>query len=177
MWRFCSWTIQFFVPETQKRVNRIFVLKRIMKRTLNWFVVHLSIPLLLLNACMPTQTITNRYPSWGEEILLSSPESKTQLHLRLSLPKQPIVAPACLLIVHGMNEYVGRYANIARFFSDKYIVAGIDLRGHGLTNPVLFDADRAISNGLASFDASAAFLSQCRPRSRHWLQGLPIGFG
>ncbi len=131
-----------------------------MKRTLNRFVVHLSIPLLLLNACMPAQTITKRYRSWGEEILLSAPESKIQLHLRLSLPKQPAFAPACILIVHGMNEYVGRYANIARFFSAKYIVAGVDLRGHGLTNPVLFEADRAIANGVGSVDAGAAFLAQ-----------------
>lgn len=91
---------------------------------------------------------------------MSIPDHKTKLNLRVALPLQPAHAPACILIVHGMNEYVGRYANVANFLAEKYIVAGVDLRGHGLTNPILFEADQAIAKGENSFDAGEAFLAQ-----------------
>lgn len=37
-------------------------------------------------------------------------------------------------IIHGMNEHIGRYENIARYLNDKgFIVYGDDHRGHGRT--------------------------------------------
>ena len=138
----------------------LLVSNKYMKRSFEHLVYRLGITLVLLGSCTPVQTITQRYPSWGEEVLLPIPEHKTKLHLRIAMPKQPAYTSACILIVHGMNEYVGRYVDVAKFFSEKYIVAGVDLRGHGLTNPVLFEADRAIARGVNSFDAGEAFLAQ-----------------
>ncbi len=120
----------------------------------------LSIALLVLNACAPSQKISKPYPAWGKEILLPATESGSRLHFRVLFPKQPSASPACILIVHGMNEHVGRYRAIANLLASKYIVGGIDLRGHGLTNPILSEADQAIAKGLDSFDASDAFVAQ-----------------
>jgi alpha-beta hydrolase superfamily lysophospholipase len=54
----------------------------------------------------------------------------------------------CLLIVHGMSEHVGRYGNIARYFADRFIVAGIDLTAHGMSNTVLAKANESLAKGL-----------------------------
>ena len=41
---------------------------------------------------------------------------------------------ACLLLVHGMAEHIGRYQHFAAFMADKgFAVYGFDLRGHGVT--------------------------------------------
>jgi alpha-beta hydrolase superfamily lysophospholipase len=41
---------------------------------------------------------------------------------------------ACLLLVHGMAEHIGRYHHFASFMADKgFAVYGFDLRGHGIT--------------------------------------------
>ena len=114
---------------------------------------------LLMGCSFP---VTERYPRWGEEIELTAGAAPT-LSLRiLSPPRRP---EACLLILHGMNEYVGRYGDIARHFSRRFLVAGVDLRAHGLSNPVLARADAALAQGKASFDARWAFLEQASLRN------------
>ncbi|MEN8261090.1 MAG: alpha/beta hydrolase [Pseudomonadota bacterium] len=110
------------------------------------------------------QMVSCRCPAWGEEILLQSNVRPSPLHLRLLCPPEPSTASAGLLIVHGMNEYIGHYRDIASFFAPDFIVGGMDLCAHGLTNPTLFDADRAIANGAEASDVSDAFLAQSELR-------------
>jgi alpha-beta hydrolase superfamily lysophospholipase len=124
-----------------------------------------AVVLPLLNACAQQQLVHDRYPAWGEEILIDVPQRKTPLHLRVMMPPQPEKAPACLLIVHGMNEYVGRYKAIAAHFAQRFIVAGVDLYGHGLSNPTFLSADRAIASGRLSVDVSDAYLMQSELRT------------
>jgi len=121
--------------------------------------------LSLLNACAQQQLVHERYPAWGEEILLDVPQRKAPLHLRVLMPPRPDQAPACLLIVHGMNEYVGRYHAIAAHFAQHFIVAGVDLYGHGLSNPTFLAADRSIASGKHSVDVSDAYLVQTELRT------------
>lgn len=115
--------------------------------------------------CFPSRRRSNRwvrqpYPRWGEEIALDAPNGAAPSILRVLAPPVPASAPAGLLLVHGMNEYIGRYGEIARHFAERYIVAGFDLPAHGLSNPVLEAADRAIRNGAPAYDAGGAFLAQ-----------------
>jgi alpha-beta hydrolase superfamily lysophospholipase len=122
--------------------------------------------LSLLNACAQQhQLVHERYPAWGEEILIDVPQRKTPLHLRLMMPPKPDDAPACLLIVHGMNEYIGRYKAIAAHFAQRFIVAGVDLYGHGLSNPTFLSADRAIGSGRQPVDVADAYLMQSKLRT------------
>jgi len=64
-----------------------------------------------------------------------------------------------------MNEHIGRYRNIANHFADRFIVAGIDLTAHGMSNTVLAKAHKSIVNGAAGYDASEAFLEQAQLKS------------
>jgi alpha-beta hydrolase superfamily lysophospholipase len=75
-------------------------------------------------------------------------------------PTEPSNALACLLLVHGMNEYMGRYSEIARYFAQRFIVAGFDLYAHGLSNPILQQADRALIAGAAQQEVGDAYLAQ-----------------
>jgi alpha-beta hydrolase superfamily lysophospholipase len=104
-----------------------------------------------------TDTVHTPYPHWGEEVRLAA-EGAPSLSLQLLAPPGP--PQGCLLIVHGMHEYIGRYGVIARHFAERFFVAGVDLRAHGLTNPVLAAADRAVTLGEASCDVGDAFLEQ-----------------
>jgi alpha-beta hydrolase superfamily lysophospholipase len=106
------------------------------------------------------QRITQPYPRWGEEIAVETSEGESPTLLRLLPPPAPANASACLLLVHGMNEYIGRYGGIARHFARRYLVAGFDLPAHGLSNPVLREADQAIRGGMTEYDASHAYLAQ-----------------
>lgn len=90
-------------------------------------------------------------------MFLASPTRRSPLHL-LERPAEK--ARYGLLLVHGMNEYIGRYVQVADHFSQSCHLAGVDLYGHGLTNPLLRAADQAILSGERRFDASAAFLEQ-----------------
>lgn len=118
----------------------------------------------LLCGCTHRQWVAEPYPRWGEEIWLDRSDSPASLSLRVLSPPDPAQAPACLLIVHGMNEYIGRYGDIARHFARRYIVAGFDLYAHGLSNPVYREADRALAAGAAQQDVSEAYLAQAALR-------------
>ena len=105
------------------------------------------------------QFVTQPYPRWGQEIWPSG-DREPLLPMRVLMPPRPAAAPACLMIVHGMNEYIGRYGEIAAHFAKRFIVAGFDLYAHGLSNPTLLAADRAIAAGETSFDVGNAYLAQ-----------------
>jgi alpha-beta hydrolase superfamily lysophospholipase len=114
----------------------------------------------MLCGCAHRQFVTKAYPRWGEELWLARNGRDSLLSMRVQLPQNPSAAPACLLIVHGMNEYIGRYGEIAAYFARRFIVAGFDLYAHGLSNPTLLAADRAIAAGAGHFDVSDAYLAQ-----------------
>jgi len=122
----------------------------------------IALPLLvsMLIGCTHHPFVNRPYPRWGQEVWLARSNRVEPLSMRIQLPADPAAAPACLLIVHGMNEYIGRYGAIAAYFSKRFIVAGFDLYAHGLSNPALVAADRAIAAGAARFDAGTAYLAQ-----------------
>ncbi len=130
-----------------------------MSRALGFLLLLLLMP-AMLPGCAHRQAVREPYPRWGEETQIPRTEGAPPLILRSLLPPEPAHAPACLLIVHGMNEYVGRYRDIARHFARRFVVAGFDLYAHGLSNPVLLAADRAIRAGAVERDVSDAYLAQ-----------------
>lgn len=117
--------------------------------------------LMIINGCAQYQTVKKSYPLWGEDIILTSDDNRSR-HLQIIKPKHSASIHACILMVHGMNEYIGRYAEIARYFSDQYIVAGIDLTAHGLSNPVFEVIQTGLKTDTADYDVSDAFLEQAQ---------------
>ena len=120
--------------------------------------------LMFINGCAQHKTVTEPYPLWGKKVILTSEDSGNRF-LQIKEPQQSSSAKACILMVHGMNEYIGRYAEIARYFSDQYIVAGIDLTAHGLSNPVFAKAQKDLQKGGTKHDVSEAFLEQAQLRN------------
>lgn len=121
-----------------------------------------SLLLLFCIGCSPRQTVTARYPFWGEAVYLKVPGGESRRGMQVLAPKSADSIKGCLLIVHGMNEHIGRYGYIARHFADRYIVAGIDLTAHGMSNPLLAKAHASIVNGAAGHDVSDAFIEQAQ---------------
>lgn len=119
--------------------------------------------LILINGCAQHQTMTEYYPLWGKKVTLTSGDSRER-HLQIKEPEQSSSAKACILMIHGMNEYIGRYAEIAHYFSDQYIVAGIDLTAHGLSNPVFAKIQKDLQTGDTKLDVRDAFLQQAQLR-------------
>lgn len=124
-----------------------------------WQLPQCLLILMVINGCTQHQTVTVPYPLWGEDIILASGDGNIR-HLQHRNPEQNRSVEACILLVHGMNEYIGRYAEIVRYFSGRYIVAGIDLTAHGLSNPVFAKAQK----GVTTQDVSDAFLEQAQLR-------------
>jgi len=125
----------------------------------------LSILLLILcssSGCSYQQIVKTKYPLWGEAHNLDSAETGSIRHMQMLMPDRPESARGCLLIVHGMNEHIGRYGEIARHFSDRFIVAGMDMTAHGLSNTVLRSASKSIEAGASAYDASSAYLEQAQ---------------
>lgn len=116
--------------------------------------------LATLSGCVHRQFVTQPYPRWGEEISINHADDANPLLLRILHPTDPSKAPACLLLVHGMDEYIGRYDEIAHYFAQRFIVGGFDLYAHGLSNPILQQADQALTAGTAQQDVSDAYLAQ-----------------
>ena len=115
--------------------------------------------LILLTGCVHQPFVTAPYPRWGNEIAIEQ-SGEEPLILRFLSPPQPNQASACVLLVHGMNEHIGRYGEAARFFSRRFFVAGFDHYAHGLSNPVLRRADQALAAGADRVDVSDAYLAQ-----------------
>ncbi len=104
------------------------------------------------------QIIDRPYPYWGESQYLLVEYRANPLHVLW----RPSDSRSCngMLLVHGMNEYIGRYRHVAEYFCRRFNVAGVDLHAHGLTNPVLRQADSEIRAGARTFPADDAFLAQ-----------------
>ena len=94
-------------------------------------VILIQLTLTMLSGCVHQKFVSKPYPRWGEESIVNRPDDDPPLIVRKMLPPDPANAPACVLLVHGMNEYIGRYDEIARYFSQRFIVAGFDLYAHG----------------------------------------------
>lgn len=120
---------------------------------------------LSLGGCARQQILDTEYPRWGRAGELPGSDRDGKRHMQILQPGGDSRAEACILIVHGMNEYIGRYGDIARYFSDNAIVAGLDLSAHGLSNPVIAEADKNIRAGAGGQDISSAFLEQARLRN------------
>jgi len=117
--------------------------------------------LLLLSGCVHQQYATTPYPAWGEESSIPQLDGNPPLLLRMRYPVDSEKTEACLLLVHGMNEHIGRYRDVAHYFVQRnFIVAGFDYEAHGLSNPVLWQADRALRTGADVVDVSEAYLAQ-----------------
>jgi alpha-beta hydrolase superfamily lysophospholipase len=125
-----------------------------------YIVAFILILLTLLAGCVHRQSVTQPYPRWGEEIPIIQANDGNPLILRVMQPPKPNQAAACLLLVHGMDEHIGRYGEIAHYFAQRFIVAGFDLYGHGLSNPILRQADEALTAGATQQDVSDAYLAQ-----------------
>ncbi|MBS0587644.1 MAG: alpha/beta fold hydrolase [Proteobacteria bacterium] len=119
----------------------------------------LALLLVMLAGCAHHPFVTVPYPRWGEEIVIDS-SGEEPLILRSLSPPEPSHASACVLLVHGMNEHIGRYGEVARFFSRRFFVAGFDHYAHGLSNPALRLADQALAEGAGRADVSEAYLAQ-----------------
>ncbi len=125
-----------------------------------------SILLILILAevcagCVHRQSVTEPYPRWGKEIEINSRQSDSDpLIVRMVHPAELQQAKACLLLVHGMNEYIGRYAEVAHFFAKNFLVVGFDLYAHGLSHPSLRRADLALIAGAEKQEIRDAYLAQ-----------------
>lgn len=133
------------------------------RNNMHWFKkaatqVGMLLLLAMLVGCAHRQFVDEPYPRWGDEKIVQSPDGNAPLILRTLYPPEPANARACVLLVHGMNEYIGRYADVARHFANQYIVTGFDFYAHGLSNPILRQADRALLAGAGRQDVSDAFL-------------------
>ncbi len=122
------------------------------------FMVRLAPCLLLACGCANQQLLDKPYPVWGKQITLDTGIDRNR-HMQITIPAQK-EADACVLIVHGMNEHTGRYAKIVQHFSDDFIVAGVDLTAHGLSNRVFAHAQQQLEAGDNKIDVSDAFLEQ-----------------
>lgn len=116
--------------------------------------------LVMLSGCVHQQFVSAPYPRWGEESDIRQPGDSAPLILRTLFPSESVKAPACVLLVHGMNEHIGRYGEVARYFARNFIVAGFDFYAHGLSNPVLQQADHALAAGMGGQDVSDAYRTQ-----------------
>ncbi|HMV13693.1 MAG TPA: hypothetical protein PJ996_12150, partial [Nitrosomonas sp.] len=78
------------------------------------FVIWIIVGLVLsCTGCVHRQYVTEPYPRWGTEIKVDQLGSAEHLIVRIAYPPDIRDARACLLLVHGMNEYIGRYAGVA----------------------------------------------------------------
>lgn len=114
----------------------------------------------MLQGCAQRQFVSEPYTRWGAESILKRPGINLPLMLRMLSPSDPAKAPACVLLVHGMNEHIGRYQEIARYLSRRFIIAGFDFYGHGLSNHYLQQADQALRADAGKQEVSDAYLAQ-----------------
>ena len=120
--------------------------------------------LFLCTACSHQQTATAPYSIWGQAVYLNAHNKEARRSLQWLAPPENVPVQGCLLIVHGMNEHIGRYGPIARHFAGRFLVAGIDLTAHGLSNRVLAKANDSIVKGAETYEVGDAFLEQARIR-------------
>lgn len=126
-----------------------------------FYIALISVLLTMLSGCVHRQFVSEPYPRWGEEATTRTAEISAPL-LRVLYPANPAQAQACVLLVHGMNEHIGRYDKAAQYLAKQFVVAGFDFYAHGLSNPVLQQADRLLADGAATIEVSDAYLAQSR---------------
>ncbi len=136
-----------------------------MKRIFQPLFPYLALLLLVGSGCSQQSLLTTKYPFWGETVFLEREHGNSPLHLQLLLPEESDTIRGCMLMVHGMNEYIGRYSDIARHFADRFVVVGVDMTAHGLTNPVLLKGHQSMESGQAEYDVSDAFIEQAQLRN------------
>lgn len=115
---------------------------------------------VVLSGCVHQKFINEPYPRWGKEVRMDQSAADQPLILRTLSPPGSAKAPACVLLVHGMNEHIGRYGDVAHYFARQFLVAGFDHYAHGLSNPVLRQADLALTSGAGKQEVSDAYLAQ-----------------
>ena len=123
-------------------------------------LISIFLLLAMLSGCVHQKFVSEPYPRWGEESRIDPSDGNGSLILRALFPPEPTKARACVLLVHGMNEHIGRYGEVARYFAQQFIVAGFDFYAHGLSNPVLQQADLALVSGMGRQEVSDAYLAQ-----------------
>lgn len=123
-------------------------------------LISLFLMLVVLSGCVHQKFVSEPYPRWGDESSISQSDGNVPLILRTLVPPEPAKAPACVLLVHGMNEHIGRYGEVANYFARQFFVAGFDFYAHGLSNPVLQQADQALAAGAGRQEVGDAFLAQ-----------------
>ncbi len=65
-----------------------------------------------------------------EEFYYASSDKKSKIHAIKWIPEQEV--KGVIQIVHGVTEYIGRYEEVAEYFTKLgYVVVGHDLLGHG----------------------------------------------
>ena len=119
----------------------------------------------MLNGCTHTHVIDQPYNLWGTESYIQTDSDKSLRHIQWLTPDNVDDVQGCLLIVHGMNEHSGRYGDIARHFSSRFIVLAIDLTAHGLSNQVLLGAHKSLITKNKSINAGDAYLEQSKLRN------------
>ncbi|TCO86799.1 alpha-beta hydrolase superfamily lysophospholipase [Chthoniobacter flavus] len=98
------------------------------------------------------------WPSAQEEFL--SVDGNASLFVRYARPAEE--ARACVVLVHGLGEYSGRYGHVARALVERgFSVVGWDLRGHGRSTGTRGD----MTNGEALVEDLAAVCARFRPKT------------
>lgn len=108
----------------------------------------------------PNTVVREPYPRWGVETALPRDGDEPPLILR-TLALDAATPRPLILMMHGIQEHIGRYRPVAEYFLDRgFDVAGFDWTGHGLSNRTLLAADRALSAGAAEVDVREAYREQ-----------------
>jgi len=87
----------------------------------------------------------------------------------------PEPAHTVLLLAHGLGEHSGRYAHVAKYFSDRgYAVFALDHRGHGQSAGKLGHVDR-FTDYLADLDVLRHRAADRFPGKKIFLLGHSLG--
>lgn len=103
-----------------------------------------------------------------EEIFtFPSANGRSSIHAGLWAPDRP---RGCLQITHGMAEHIGRYLDFIRYLNARgWAVAGMDLAGHGQSDP----PERYGDLGPGGWESLLADMDTLRRRAARAFPGLP----
>lgn len=112
--------------------------------------------------------------------LSPSPSSEVKIFHTLFTPDE-VSVKATLLIIHGMQEHSGRYAEIAGYFADQgFVVLTYDHLGHGKSvkdkkDIGFFQLDQPDEKLVSDADAMGDYLIQKYPDVPHFVLGHSMG--
>lgn len=129
------------------------------------FSLNILLLMLMLSGCTHSHIINRPYELWGTETHLEIENGNQTRLIQWLTPSDADHVQGCLLIVHGMNEHSGRYGDIARHFSDRFMVAAVDLTAHGLSNQTFYKAHKNVMLNHSNFEAGDAYLEQSKLRN------------